>query len=61
MSRLLQNALDKERNHYSKKLLQIGVYTKEILNSMTITELRKEYAYFFGTFPIKNGTLIQIK
>ena len=50
MSHLLQNALDKERNHYSKKLLQIGVYTKEILNSMTITELRKEYAYFFGTF-----------
>ncbi|QHK03920.1 Fur-regulated basic protein FbpA [Bacillus velezensis] len=53
MSRLLQNALDKERNHYSKKLLQIGVYTKEILNSMTITELRKEYAYFFRNIPYK--------
>ncbi|MBY8913879.1 stress protein [Bacillus sp. YC2] len=53
MSHLLQNALDKERSHYSKKLLQIGVYTKEILNSMTITELRKEYAYFFRNIPYR--------
>lgn len=57
MSRLLQNALDKERNHYSKKLLQIGVYTKEILNSMTITELRKEYAYFFRNIPDRKSVV----
>ncbi|MEC0599604.1 stress protein [Bacillus spizizenii] len=47
MSNLLKSALEKERSHYSEKLCQIGVYNKEVMNKMTISELRKEYAYFF--------------
>lgn len=47
MSNLLKSALEKERRHYSEKLYQIGVYNKEVMNKMTISELRKEYAYFF--------------
>ncbi|MCY8769553.1 stress protein, partial [Bacillus inaquosorum] len=47
MSNLLKSALEKERSHYSEKLFQIGVYNKEIMNKMTISELRKEYTYFF--------------
>ncbi|KAF1680875.1 Fur-regulated basic protein FbpA [Bacillus mexicanus] len=47
MSNLLKSALEKERNHYSEKLFQIGVYNKEVMNKMTVSELRKEYAYFF--------------
>ncbi|MED4515488.1 stress response protein YkoL [Bacillus subtilis] len=47
MSNLLKSALEKERSHYSEKLYQIGVYNKEVMNKMTISELRKEYVYFF--------------
>ncbi|MEC1262411.1 Fur-regulated basic protein FbpA [Bacillus swezeyi] len=47
MSKLLKNALEKERNHYSKKLISLGVYHQEHLQRMTITELRNEYFYFF--------------
>ncbi|MFN2745921.1 MULTISPECIES: Fur-regulated basic protein FbpA [Bacillus] len=47
MSKLLKNALEKERNHYSKKLISLGVYKQDHLQGMTITELRNEYFYFF--------------
>ncbi|MCY9201768.1 stress protein [Bacillus halotolerans] len=51
MSNLLKTALEKERSHYSEKLFQIGVYNKEVMNKMTLSELRKEYAYFFRSIP----------
>ncbi|ASB89932.1 Fur-regulated basic protein FbpA [Bacillus sonorensis] len=47
MSKLLKNALEKERKHYSEKLMSIGVYNRDNLQRMTITELRNEYFYFF--------------
>ncbi|ARA85330.1 MULTISPECIES: hypothetical protein [Bacillus] len=47
MSRLLKNALEKERNHYLKKLNSLGEYNQDVLQRMTITELRNEYFYFF--------------
>ena len=47
MSRLLKNALEKERNHYLKKLISLGEHNREVLQRMTITELRNEYFYFF--------------
>ncbi|MDA7026197.1 stress protein [Bacillus sp. CLL-7-23] len=47
MSKLLKKALEEERNHYTKKLISIGACQQDILHKMTITELRKEYFYFF--------------
>lgn len=47
MSRLLKNALEKERNHYLKKLISLGEHNQEVLQRITITELRNEYFYFF--------------
>lgn len=68
MSRLLKNALEKERNHYLKKLNSLGEYNQDVLQRMTITELRNEYFYFSGkikpVFKIghfeKNGLLFNI-
>lgn len=48
MSRLLKNALEKERNHYSKKLSSLGEYNQDVLQRMTITELRKNIFIFSG-------------
>ncbi|KJJ40707.1 stress protein [Bacillus subtilis] len=59
MSNLLKSALEKERSHYSEKLFQIGVYNKEVMNKMTISELRKEYAYFFRSIANHKKILIQ--
>ncbi|MDA1475814.1 stress protein [Bacillus changyiensis] len=47
MSKLLKKALEEERKHYTKKLISIGACQQDILHKMTITELRKEYIYFF--------------
>lgn len=47
MSKLLKLALEKERNHYSEKLISIGVYKRDHVQRMTISELRNEYFYFF--------------
>ncbi len=44
MSNLLKTALEKERSHYSEKLFQIGVYNKEVMNKMTLSELRNSFA-----------------
>ncbi|ARW06413.1 Fur-regulated basic protein FbpA [Bacillus atrophaeus] len=51
MSNFLKTALEKERSHYSEKLYQIGVYNKEVMKEMTISELRREYAYFYRKIP----------
>ncbi|KYD04807.1 Fur-regulated basic protein FbpA [Bacillus atrophaeus] len=51
MSNFLKTALEKERSHYSEKLHQIGVYNKEVMKEMTISELRREYAYFYRKTP----------
>ncbi len=47
MSKMLKQALQEQRKYYAEKLLAIGVYNEEIVNNMTITELEKEYQYFF--------------
>lgn len=47
MSNMLNQALQEQRKYYSEKLLAIGVYNEEIVKKMTITELEKEYQYFF--------------
>ncbi|MDQ0229446.1 Fur-regulated basic protein FbpA [Metabacillus malikii] len=49
MSKMLQNALEEQRNYYSQKLLAIGVYNQQVLNQMTLTELKEEYQYFYHT------------
>lgn len=47
MSKLLKNALEEQRKYYFQKLLAIDVYNEEILNKITLTELEKEYQYFY--------------
>jgi len=47
MSNFIKNALEEQRKYYSQKLLAIGVYNEEILNKMTLTELEREYQYFY--------------
>ncbi len=51
MSKMLQNALEEQRNYYSQKLLAIGVYNSQVLNKMTLTELKDEYNYFYRNVP----------
>lgn len=51
MSKMLQNALIEQRNYYSEKLLAIGVYNKEVMKNMTLTELKNEYNYFYHNDP----------
>ncbi|KMJ58226.1 stress protein [Bacillus sp. LL01] len=53
MSKKLQKALEKQREHYINKLLLIGVYDSLILDGMTTTELKTEYHYFFYDVPSK--------
>lgn len=52
MSKMLQNALEEQRNYYSQKLLAIGVYNTQVLNNMTLTELKNEYNYFYKNVPM---------
>ncbi|WP_243385487.1 stress protein [Bacillus kexueae] len=52
MSNMLKKALEEQRKYYSEKLLAIGVYNEQIVNNMTLTELEKEYQYFFLQQPI---------
>lgn len=51
MSKMLQNALEEQRNYYSQKLLAIGVYNTQVLRKMTLTELKNEYNYFYHNDP----------
>ncbi|APH05580.1 stress protein [Bacillus weihaiensis] len=51
MSKLLQNALEEQRKYYSQKLMAIGVYNKQVMNKMTLTELKNEYNYFYHNMP----------
>jgi hypothetical protein len=51
MSKMLQNALEEQRSYYSQKLLAIGVYNTQVLNKMTLTELKNEYNYFYHNDP----------
>ncbi|MTH54317.1 Fur-regulated basic protein FbpA [Bacillus mangrovi] len=51
MSKLLKFALDEQRSYYSHKLLAIGVYNDEVLQKMTISELKNEYVYFYHSIP----------
>lgn len=48
MSNLLKSALEKERRHYSEKLYQIGVYNKEVMNKMTISEPSERIRLFLS-------------
>ncbi|UGB32310.1 Fur-regulated basic protein FbpA [Metabacillus sp. B2-18] len=51
MSKMLQTALEEQRNYYSQKLLAIGVYNSQVMNKMTLTELKNEYNYFYHNVP----------
>ncbi len=51
VSKLLQNALEEQRKYYSQKLMAIGVYNKQVMNKMTLTELKNEYNYFYHNMP----------
>jgi hypothetical protein len=51
MSKMLQTALEEQRNYYSQKLRAIGVYNNQVLNKMTLTELKNEYNYFYRNVP----------
>jgi Fur-regulated basic protein A len=51
MSEMFQNALEEQRNYYSQKLLAIGVYNKQVMKKMTLTELKNEYNYFYRNVP----------
>lgn len=52
MSKMLQNALEEQRNYYSQKLLAIGVYNSQVMKKMTLTELKNEYNYFYHNVPL---------
>jgi predicted GNAT family N-acyltransferase len=52
MSKLFQKALEDQRAFYCKKLLSLGIYNQEVLSSMTLSELKKEYHYFFNNIPL---------
>ncbi|WP_226668383.1 stress protein [Metabacillus litoralis] len=51
MSKMLQNALEEQRKYYSQKLLALGIYNKQVMNNMTLTELKNEYNYFYHNVP----------
>lgn len=51
MSKMLQTALEEQRNYYSQKLLAIGVYNSQVMKKMTLTELKNEYNYFYHNIP----------
>jgi hypothetical protein len=53
MSHQLKMALEDQRKYYSQKLLAIGVYNKEVLNQMTVSELKDEYNYFYHRISYK--------
>ena len=51
MGKRMQFALEEQRTYYSQKLLAIGVYNTQVLNKMTISELKNEYNYFYHNDP----------
>lgn len=51
MSKMLRSAIEEQRNYYSQKLVAIGVYNEKIMSNMTLTELKKEYNYFYHHVP----------
>ncbi|MFC0272498.1 stress protein [Metabacillus herbersteinensis] len=61
MSKILQIALDEQRNYYFQKLLAIGVYNMDVMKSMTNTELQKEYNYFYHNIPAIKRSLQNVQ
>ncbi|CAG9620522.1 Fur-regulated basic protein FbpA [Sutcliffiella rhizosphaerae] len=59
MSNELKKALKQQREYYIDKLLLINVYNDNVLNGLTITELKEEYNYFYNDFPSKKLTMIR--
>ncbi|MED4532973.1 stress protein [Metabacillus fastidiosus] len=51
MSSMIKIALEEQRKYYSQKLLAIGVYNLEIMEQMTLSELKNEYRYFYHNVP----------
>ena len=47
MSKMLRNAIEEQRNYYTQKLVAIGVYNEKVMTNMTLTELKKEYNYYY--------------
>ena len=48
MRRILKEALAKERHYYTKQLCSLGVYSPDMTKNMTISDLKKEYHFFFN-------------
>ncbi|KEP26109.1 MULTISPECIES: hypothetical protein [Bacillus] len=48
MRRILKEALAKERRYYTKQLCSLGVYSPDMTKNMTISDLKKEYHFFFN-------------
>ncbi|MFX0111460.1 stress protein [Bacillus pumilus] len=48
MRRILKEALAKERHYYTKQLCSLGVYSPSAAKKMTISDLKKEYHFFFN-------------
>jgi len=46
--RILKEALAKERHYYTKQLCSLGVYSPDAAKNMTISDLKKEYHFFFN-------------
>ena len=51
MGKRIQFALEEQRTYYAQKLLAIGVYNTQVLNNMTLSELKNEYNYFYRNDP----------
>lgn len=48
MRSILKEALAKERHYYTKRLCSLGVYSPDMTKNMTISDLKKEYHFFFN-------------
>ncbi|WP_345807342.1 stress protein [Bacillus pumilus] len=48
MRRILTEALAKERHYYTKQLCSLGVYSLSAAKNMTISDLKKEYHFYFN-------------
>jgi hypothetical protein len=56
MSKLFRKALEDQRVFYSRKLNSLGIYDEEVLSSMTLSELKKEYQHFYSSVPFMKLT-----
>ncbi|WP_353856018.1 stress protein [Bacillus sp. Bos-x628] len=48
MRQILKEALEKERQYYTQRLCSLGVYSHDMTKNMTISDLKKEYHFFFN-------------